>query len=270
MKDNRNILLIRPVTTKDISREFMTSLQHALKKGIQFEFQVEEQEISTELIGKGKNWRIVIWESAEGGTGISEILINDKKAFSRVAEKALELCHFTGQGKEDGSAGQKECVAACYECLLSYTNQNEHRFIDRNIIKDFLVELKNGETLEIGQKRNRQEQYEWLKKNVDPVSTLETKFLDFLHSSGYILPDFAQFRPTADIMVQPDFYYDRGDMPGVCIFVDGPKHNSSDALKHDSQIRKQLEDKGFRVIGIRFDHDFETQIKLHLDIFGKE
>ena len=46
VKDNRNILLIRPVTTKDISPTFMTSLQHALKKGIQFEFQVEEQEIS--------------------------------------------------------------------------------------------------------------------------------------------------------------------------------------------------------------------------------
>ena len=261
VKDNRNILLIRPVTIKDISREFMTSLQHALKKGIQFEFQVEEQEISTELIGKGKNWRIVIWESAEGGTGISEVLINDKKAFARIAEKALELCHFTSQGKEDGSAAQKACVAACYECLLSYTNQNEHRFIDRNIIKDFLVELKNGETVEIGQKRNRQEQYEWLKKNIDPISTLEAKFLEFLYSAGYKLPDFAQFRPTAEIMVQPDFYYDRGDMPGVCIFVDGPKHDSPEVTKHDNTVRKQLEDKGFRVISINYATEFESQVK---------
>jgi very-short-patch-repair endonuclease len=58
-------------------------------------------------------------------------------------------------------------------------------------------------------------------------------------------------------------------MPGVCIFVDGPKHDSPDALKHDSQVRKQLEDKGFRVIGIRFNQDFEIQLKLYLDILKK-
>ena len=70
-------------------------------------------------------------------------------------------------------------------------------------------------------------------------------------------------------MVQPDFYFDRGDMPGVCIFVDGPKHDSPDAIKHDNKVRKQLEDKGFRVIAIGFNQDFENQIQSHLDIFGK-
>jgi hypothetical protein len=115
--------------------------------------------------------------------------------------------------------------------------------------------------VEIGQKRNRQEQYEWLKKNIDPISTLEAKFLEFLYSAGYKLPDFAQFRPTAEIMVQPDFYYDRGDMPGVCIFVDGPKHDSPEVTKHDNTVRKQLEDKGFRVISINYATEFESQVK---------
>jgi len=136
------------------------------------------------------------------------------------------------------STTSRVCSAACYECLLSYTNQNEHRFIDRNLIKDFLIQLKSSETFAISQQRNRLEQYEWLKKHIDPASPLEVQFLDYLYNSGYRLPDYAQFLPAPEIQVQPDFYYDRGDVPSVCIFVDGPSHDSPETKQHDSQLGK--------------------------------
>jgi hypothetical protein len=269
VKDSRNILLIKPLTPEKPTREFLTSLQYALKRGIQFVYQVEEQEISAELIGRGENWRIILWEAAEGGTGISEFLANDKDAVAKVAEKALELCHFTQEeNQDDSSTATRACSAACYECLLSYTNQNEHRFIDRYLIKDFLMQLKLSETFAVSQQRSRQEQYKWLKKHIDPASPLEAQFLDYLYNSGYRLPDYAQFRPVPEIQVQPDFYYDRGDVPGVCIFVDGTSHDSSETKQHDSQLRKELEDRGFRVIVIRYDGGFEPQVKAHVDIFG--
>jgi hypothetical protein len=47
-------------------------------------------------------------------------------------------------------------------------------------------------------------------------------FLDPLYESKLHLPDFAQHTPVADIFVQPDFYYQRGTVSGICIFIDGP------------------------------------------------
>jgi superfamily II DNA/RNA helicase len=268
VKDNRNVLLIRPVTQQKPTREFMTTLQHALKRGIEFVFQVEDQEISAELIGQGENWRIILWEAAEGGTGISELLTQGDDAMARVAQKALELCHF-GPPPTEGAQASPPCSAACYECLLSYANQNEHRFIDRYVIKDFLTELALSKTERTTKERSRQEQYEWLKTKTDPGSTLETAFLDYLYSNGHNLPSTAQFQPSNEVYVQADFYYDRGNIPGVCIFVDGPSHDPADAQQRDQGTRMALEDNGFRVVVIRYDSDFETQVKAHPDVFGK-
>lgn len=40
------------------------------------------------------------------------------------------------------------------------------------------------------------------------------------------LPDAAQTRPTPEVAVQPDFYYQRAGLPGVCVFIDGlPRHS---------------------------------------------
>jgi len=84
------------------------------------------------------------------------------------------------------------------------------------------------------------------------------------------LPDKAQTQPSTEIFVQPDFYYERGGIPGVCVFVDGPVHDNPSTVANDGRVRSQLEELGYRVITIRYDSDIGEQVSDHADIFGLE
>src|SRR5262249_18304855 len=81
-------------------------------------------------------------------------------------------------------------------------------------------------------------------EGVDPASTFEREFLDYLHKNGHRLPDFAQYLPTPEVHVQTDFYYERQGVPGVCIFIDGPLHDSPTQVAHDHEVRSVLENWG--------------------------
>src|ERR1700757_655154 len=68
--------------------------RYSLQRGMQLLFQVEQQEIALEQIGEHDNRRLLFWEAAEGGNGIWQRLIEDPNALAKVAEKALDICHF--------------------------------------------------------------------------------------------------------------------------------------------------------------------------------
>ena len=265
--DNRNLMLIKPLGD-DTSDEFLYSLLYALQRGIQFHYQIEEQEISAELIGTGDNKRLFMWEAVEGGTGAWERMMEEPEAFAEVAKEALRICHFDpGTGDEVGGHDHALCAVACYECLLSYSNQMQHRFLDRNLANSFLMKMATAHTEAITQGRTREEQYEWLQGLAD--SSLEKEFLTAMYDGGFNLPDNAQNRPTQQVAVQPDFYYERNNTFGVCVFVDGPSHDTPQAMAHDDEVRGQLEDLGFRVIAIRHDKSMQNQIADHPNDFGQ-
>ena len=115
--------------------------------------------------------------------------------------------------------------------------------------------------------RGIEEQYEWLLGLAD--SSLEKEFLMALYSGGFNLPDNAQFRPTEQVAVQPDFYYTRNNLPGICVFVDGPPHDTPQAKGHDAEVRGQLEDLGFRVVVIGHDKEIRAQIEDQPEVFGQ-
>jgi hypothetical protein len=135
------------------------------------------------------------------------------------------------------------------------------------LVKDYLLNLASSKTT-VFQTKNRDEQYTWLKSIADPKSGIEIPFLDFLYQGGYHLPDAAQNRPCQDVSVQPDFYYERGAAPGVCIFVDGASHDNPVQKERDTEVRNSLEERGYRVIAIRFDQGLEEQIRQYPDVFG--
>lgn len=266
--DSRNLLLLRPLG-ETATDEFLMTLLYAIKRGIQFVHQVEEQEIAAELIGRDDNRRLLFWEAAEGGTGIWERLVEEERAFAVVARQALRVCHFEPEtGEEDPDHDPRRCAVACYECLLSYANQLEHRYLDRHLARDFLLRLGKGTTTVVGQSRTREEQYEWLRSITDPRSGLEIPFLEFLYNGRYRLPDTAQNRPEPEVPAQPDFYYEREGVPGVCVFVDGSDHDDPRRKERDAEARAALEDRGYRVITIRLDQPLEGQVSEHPDVFG--
>jgi hypothetical protein len=245
------------------------SLAYALDRGIQVFFQVEQQEIAVELIGEGEQERLLFWEAAEGGNGIWQRLIEDPHAMARVAEEALRVCHFDPQTGDEIGNWANECSRACYDCLLSYSNQFHHALIDRHEVKEFLMSLSRGTTARNTGERTRQEQYDWLESHRDPASTLERDFLKSLLESGRRLPDRAQYRPEKEVFAEADFYYDRNALPGVCVFCDGPDHDAPARRESDTRERNKLRELGYRVAAIRYDRALVDQLLDLVDILGK-
>ncbi len=163
-----------------------------------------------------------------------------------------------------------QCTAACYDCLLSYSNQLDHRHLDRHLIRDYLLRLKKSELAPPEDKRSYDEQYRWLYDRTDPASSFEREFLDYLYRERLRLPDYAQYTPTSDIAVQPDFYYERNRVPGVCVFIDGPHHDEPRQAERDRQVREALRDQGYRVTEIKSGRPLAEQIREHRDVFGSD
>ena len=110
-----------------------------MRRAIQLDYQIEEQEIAVELIGRDRQRRIILWEAAEGGIGVWERLIEEADALPKLARTALDLLHFDDGTGEDKPEWSERCPAACYDCLLSYANQRDHRYLDRHHVNEFLL-----------------------------------------------------------------------------------------------------------------------------------
>jgi very-short-patch-repair endonuclease len=270
VRDTRNVLLVRPSldsVAKEDTDAFLASLSYALQRASQLLFQVEEQELSVSRIGEHSERRILFWEAAEGGSGVWSRLMEDQAAVSQVAEEALRLCHFDFETGND-LADKEKCSRACYRCLLSYANQPDHRLLNRFLIRDFLLQLRQAVTSRQAASRSYEEHYQWLKERIDPNSNLEAQFLETLFASRRRLPDRTQFRPEPDVYVEADFYYERDGLKGIVVFVDGPHHDEGAQQEADQRERKKLEDLGYRVVVIRYDRTIADQVAENADVFG--
>lgn len=258
--NTQNILLIRLVDSKYKQEPTVeATLQYALQRGLEQVFQLEESELGAERIGKGDHRSILLYEATEGGCGVLRRLVEEPNALSIVAKEALARCHFDEEGKDLKS----KCVAACYECLLSFNNQHDAFLIDRKSILSLLLDLSMSETFSYIAGRSWEDQFKWLHSLTDSRSELERKFLAILKNTHARLPDEAQKQIT-DLGCTPDFFY----RPNVCVFCDGSVHDEPLQRQRDEMIRKELQQHGYRVIAIRYDRDLLDQIKQYPDVFG--
>jgi hypothetical protein len=154
VQDNKNALLLR-LPGSPLSETALATLQHALARGLEIVFQLEEGEVSTEPVPTRDQRRaILLYEATEGGAGVLGRLTSDAAVLPRVARKALELMHFdhidaaltTADPDALAEDPDARCVAGCYRCLLSYYNQPDHEFINRadRDIKLLLLRLARG------------------------------------------------------------------------------------------------------------------------------
>lgn len=247
------------------SPSFLPSLQYALARGIEELFEVEESELASERIGEGEHLGILFYEGAEGGLGVLRRLAGEPSALAAVARKALELLHFDPDTGDDKRPGDDEngCSRACYECLMSYYNQRDHRLLNRHVVRDTLRALAESVTQVGDATRDYEAHYRWLRELTDSRSELERTLLDTLHSTGRRLPDFAQYT-VPDVMTVPDFFYE----PSVCVYCDGSVHDEPQQQASDEAIRRELKACGYRVIAIRHDCDLDEQIRDRNDVFG--
>ncbi len=263
VRDTMNILLLYPGgEDMEWSEGTAATLEHALRRGIEQVFQIEPSELASERIGEGERRGILFYEASQGGYGILRALAEERDAFARVAEEALAICHYDPETLEDRGEG---CASACYDCLLSYTNQRDYPLLSRSLVRDLLARLARSETHPHVKGRDYESHYGWLRALTDSRSELERRFLDHLYGTRRRLPDDAQ-RPLEDYPgTIPDFYYDRY----TCIYCDGSVHDEPAQREKDEKIRRELEELGYRVIVIRYDRDLEEQVAAYPDVFGE-
>nr|WP_247712535.1 DEAD/DEAH box helicase [Qipengyuania xiapuensis] len=146
VEDHKNAMLLRPV--RNFRPEQMATLQHALLRGIQTEFELEEGE----LLGEPLPTRVdrncmLLYEATEGGAGVLNRLVSDPTAIASAAARALKLMHYLEPfGDKEPEEHEESCVAGCYRCLLSYYNQPDHELIDRRDaeVVEYLIALSQS------------------------------------------------------------------------------------------------------------------------------
>ncbi|MBI4369148.1 MAG: DEAD/DEAH box helicase [Elusimicrobia bacterium] len=263
--DRRNSLLLEPQIP--LGENGMATLENALKRAIQIEYQVEDAELAAEPLPSIKERRIVLlYEAAEGGAGVLRHLVDDPNAMPQVARTALSLLHYDpANGQDLGKAlhARDRCQAACYDCLLSYYNQRDHQLLDRQIIKDYLLNLAQT-TVEVAPAElPRPLHLEKLRRLCE--TKLEKDFLDFLEQHDLALPTDAQ-KSFSQYGTRPDFAY-LGSNPAF-VYVDGPPHDYPDRQRRDIEQTARLHAEG--IIVVRFHHR-ENWLKAaaqHPSIFG--
>ena len=282
VEDRRNILIVRPHHRLGVlAAETLTTLQYALKRGIEAVYQLEESELMAEPLPTRDNRQsILLFEAAEGGAGVLTRLATEPEALSAVAAKALEVIHFvappagqawsrTALTEELDHDGKPLCEAGCYRCLLSYYNQPDHTLIDRKdkdaggLLLDILCRLTTARARQGTQGRAPQEHDAELARTAG--STLEKTWLDHVNAHGYRKPDRGQ-HTIAPAKACADFFYD--DL-NLAIFVDGPHHETETQRATDAAIDRALDELGYLVV--RFPKEqarWSDIFKNNADLFG--
>ena len=260
VRDTRNALVMRfepPRATPE-----MASLQAAFKQAIQQHFQLEPRELSCEAMPSPQERReILFYEASEGGAGVLRQLAEGPAVLPALARRALEICHYDPDTLEDRA--EDRCGRACYECLLDYGNQPDHRILDRALIRDLLAELAHSECRPAGGAGSRAERLAALRKRCD--SRLEQRWLDRVESLGLRLPSDAQYAIPGHY-TRPDFFYREAN---AAIYIDGPPHDAPDQAREDQAKTRALIEVGYIVIRFHHAADWPAVFRRHADVFGE-
>jgi hypothetical protein len=256
VQDTRNVLLVHPIATICADTEAITSLQYALQRGIEAAFQLEGQELNSEILGTGVRRRILFWEASEGGAGVLRRLVEESDALARVAHKALEICHFDPSGGDVPEAQDHTCTRACYRCLLSYSNQPYHAVINRRAIHAMLLELSRAQVTQHGQRAANAASHSSPAdsahngpgdRDAPALGPAGQRVLEYIRSHGgrepeAILPDILGHRPHLRY--------------GAAAFILCPEPGESVAA-----MRDDLEDAGKIVLVVRPDAEVGPQLE---------
>jgi superfamily II DNA helicase RecQ/very-short-patch-repair endonuclease len=271
VEDRRNSLVMHldelaNLANPDERRALGAALRAALKNAIQIEFNLEDAELAAEPLPSRADARLLLfYEASEGGAGVLRRLVDDPTVLARVARRALEVCHFeptTGEDQHRAPEATEDCMAACYDCLLSYTNQPDHRILDRFAVRDLLLRLAGAKVATSPTAATREEHLARLQRLCD--SNLERRWVAFIAEHGYRLPDTAQHL-IADAHTRPDFIYTEA---AVAVYVDGPPHTYADRAARDLAQQTAMENLGWTVLRFREEDDWAEIVRTHKTTFG--
>ncbi|WP_329103104.1 protein kinase [Micromonospora sp. NBC_01699] len=266
VEDRRNILVLR--LDEPLPESGAVSLMYALERGIEAAFELEDSELSSELLRKeGPHDWMLFTEAAEGGAGVLRLTQAEPGALARAAVVALAICHFSPEGDDlGGQHPDRPCALGCYECLLTYGNQPHHALIDRHLARDLLLRLAAGQARTIGERESRAEQSERL--TARSGSILEATLLAWLREGGRRLPDEGRVF-VHEASARPDFVY---RLPGanVAVFVDGEDGDRDSDTERDDEATERLYNKGWDVVRFGPEAGWSALAQQYERYFGSE
>jgi very-short-patch-repair endonuclease len=145
---------------------------------------------------------------------------------------------------------------------MSYYNQREHALLDRQLVRELLLYLVRARTVSSPTPAPRATHLEDLLHQAG--SELERRWLHWLDTSGYRLPDRAQVFVEA-CQTRPDFFFEDYQ---AAIYIDGPPHNYADRQARDLQQTEAMEDYGYTVIRFSHTDDWGQVVARYPHIFG--
>ncbi|MEU1447542.1 protein kinase domain-containing protein [Streptomyces mirabilis] len=258
--DRRNILVV--TLDEPLPEPIALSLMYALERGIEAAFELEDAELSSELLppDDGPRGRILFTEATEGGAGVLRRLQAEKDALAKAARKALDICHFDEDGTDRGGPHpSRPCARGCYECLLTYGNQLDHALIDRHTVRGLLLRIASSTAAREQRGESRTEQFKRLLEQTSGTqspaeatageSIAQDNLLTWLKAKGLRLPDDGETLIT-EANAQADYVYRLGSV-NLAVFVDLPGTEMT-ALR-DDDAEERLLDAGWDFV--RFPHD---------------
>ncbi|MBB4957701.1 DEAD/DEAH box helicase [Micromonospora polyrhachis] len=265
VEDRRNILVLK--LDQPLPEPVAVSLMYALERGIEAAFELEDSELTSELMPQETGVRqwLLFTEAAEGGAGVLRLMQAEPTALARAAAEALKICHFGPDGSDLGGPHPgRPCAMGCYECLLTYSNQLDHGLIDRHLIRDLLLRLAAAKATMIDGGESRTEQVARL--TAVSATALEAEFLAWCADRGLRLPDDARVL-VPEAQARPDYVY---RLPGVnvAVFVDDAGHVLPDTGERDLDAEERLHNSGWDVVRFSRDTDWSAITTKHAHYFG--
>ena len=239
---------------------FYMTLATALLHGTEIALNLDESElngfIAPHPAEKGR-WRVVLYETSEGGTGAVEALTN-RERLAQIATRACELLHVAEDdvAAATGDPTRGGCERACYDCLCTFYNQQQHHLLDRHLVLPLLRALSSLSftITPVADASPTQPGMALLDTLLAGCQTnLERDVLHQIAAHGLPLPTAVQhvcLDQTGVPMASADFYYPNQTL---AVLVDGPAHDTDYAQAGDTHRRERLKSAGYGVVVIRYD-----------------
>jgi hypothetical protein len=179
---------------------------------------------------------LLFYEATVGSAGaLARVLEGD--TIRDTVNFALEAMHFTDQGEDM----LPECKTACYECLQDFFNQREHRFLNRHLVKDFLLWLRDASPVPV----DLDSWQDIIQSLHGPGAGNEQRFLELLRDNGLPKPTRQHYAlpEDGDPIAEIDFQIGR-----VHVLVDGSVHHVKWVQEVDAAKRDALHLEGYTLL----------------------
>ncbi len=273
IEGNQDVVSFEFLLATDVDAiSYYTTLKETILQSLMLTYNLDESDINgfiNPIHGK-KEHSIVIFETEEGGTGVLKSLLNTSTTqFEKFIENMFLILHIKSLEPYDET--MDACITACYNCLLRFRNQFEHKFLKRKLILPLMLKIDKA-ILSPAENQNIEslsDRLDNLKSKCD--SELEKDVLDAIVKLKLPLPDKAQetFYLDGAPIAKADFFYS----PNKYIFVDGPPHAPENIREEDKIKRDKLDSKGNIIIELdfidgKYDEDpslIEKEVKKEFD-----